>query len=418
MNLTKAVSIENLVKKYGSPLFIVSGEVLKNNIQEFKKIFSLKYSNVEVAYAYKANYLSEVLNIIHESGAWAEVASGFEYEIAKRAGLAGSSIVYNGPGKTKDNLIKAINEGALINADNNDEIKQLTEIAGERNKSIDIGIRINVDVGINQIVDRFGFNLENGDAFEAIKLCKDSGLLNPVCLHLHLTSYIVEPNSNDEYIPAQNIRLIWPKSADMYEIASRKICELAKEINSKLGVEIKYLDLGGGFPSIDNLNLYAEKTVKPLLSSFKDKFPTLILEPGRAIVKNAVSLLTTVLSTKTLQNGKRAVTADAGINVLPTSFWSMQDVRPVKSNGSDLKDTIIYGPLCLQTDILTNKPMPEFKPGDRLIIENIGAYNIPQSSSFIYPRPQIVMIENNSVRLIRREETIEDISQLEEFNPS
>ena len=83
MNLTKAVSIENLVKKYGSPLFIVSGEVLKNNIQEFKKIFSLKYSNVEVAYAYKANYLSEVLNIIHESGAWAEVASGFEYEIAK-----------------------------------------------------------------------------------------------------------------------------------------------------------------------------------------------------------------------------------------------------------------------------------------------------------------------------------------------
>jgi len=185
-----------------------------------------------------------------------------------------------------------------------------------------------------------------------------------------------------------------------------------------LGVEIKYLDLGGGFPSIDNLDLYAEKTVKPLLSSFKDKFPTLILEPGRAIVKNAVSLVTTVLSTKTLQNGQRAVTADAGINLLPTSFWSMQDVRPVKSNGSDLKDTIIYGPLCLQTDILTNKPMPEIKPGDRLIIENIGAYNIPQSSSFIYPRPQIVMIKNNSVRLIRRGETIEDISQLEEFNTS
>ena len=418
MNVTNTASIENLVNEYGSPLFVVSGEVLKHNIQEFKNIFSLKYPNVEVAYAYKANYLSEVLNIIHESGAWAEVASGFEYEIAKRLGLEGSSIVYNGPGKTKDNLLKAINEGALINADNIDEIKLLTEIAGERNKSIDIGIRINVDVGINQVVDRFGFNLEKGEAFEAIKLCKESGLLNPVCLHLHLTSYIVEPDTNEEYIPAQNIKLIWPKSADMYELASRKISELAKEINSKLGIEIKYLDVGGGFPSIDNLDLYAEKTVKPLLSAFKDKFPTLILEPGRAIVKNAVCLITTVLSTKTLQNGQRAVTVDAGINVLPTSFWSMQDVKALKGNGSDLKDTIIYGPLCLQTDIIANKPMPEFKPGDRMIIENTGAYNIPQSSSFIYPRPQIVMIEKNSAKLIRREETIEDISRLEEFNPS
>jgi len=415
-NMTTS-SIEKLAEEYGSPLFVVSGDILKNNVKRFKDIFEDNYPKVEVAYAYKANYLSEVLKIIHKEGAWAEVASDFEYDIARKAGVKGESIVYNGPGKRIDSLIKAINEDALINADNYDELRILTNIGKEQNEVIDIGIRINVDVGINQVVDRFGFNLENGEALEAVKYCKDSSVLNPVCLHIHLTSYIVEPNSKSEYIPSQNIKLIWPKSADMYEIASKKICELAKKINSKFGIEIKHLDLGGGFPSIDNLDLYAEKTVKPLLSTFKDKLPTLILEPGRAIVKNAVSLIVTVLSTKTLQNGQKAITVDAGINVLPTSFWSMQDVNPLKRNGNDLKDTIIYGPLCLQTDILANKPMPEFKPGDRLVIENIGAYNIPQSSSFIYPRPQIVMIDKNSVKLIRREETIEDITNLEVFNP-
>jgi len=413
----KNVSIDSLVEKYGSPLFVVSGDILKNNVRTFKKIFTNKYPYTEIAYAYKANYVSEILKVIHKEGAWAEVASGFEYEIAKKAGVKGSSIVYNGPGKKKESLLKAINEGAFINADNNDEIELLSKIAKELNKTVDIGIRINADVGINQVVDRFGFNLENGDAFEAVKLCTESGLLNPVGLHLHLTSYIVEPNTTNEYIPSQNIKLIWPKSADMYEIAATKISSLAQELKSKLDVDIKYIDLGGGFPSVDNLDIYAENSVKPLLSAFKDSLPTLILEPGRAIVKNAVSLITTVLSVKTLQNGQRAVTVDAGINILPTSFWSMQDVNPYKNAGSNLQDTIVYGPLCLQTDILANKPMPKLIPGDKLVVDNVGAYNIPQSSSFIYPRPGIVIIEDNQARLIRRKEEIEDISMLEELNP-
>jgi len=411
-------SICSLVEEYGSPLFVVSGDALKKNVRTFKKMFSEKYPKVEVAYAYKANYLSEVLKIVHKEGAWAEVASGFEYDIAKKLGVEGKYIVFNGPGKTRENLLRSINEGALINVDNNDEIKLLTEIADEQKKPIDIGIRINADVGINQVIDRFGFNLESGEAFDVVKLCRKSGLLNPVCLHLHLTSYIVETNSADEYIPAQNIKLIWPKSANMYEIAAKKISKFAKEIKSKLGVEIKYLDLGGGFPSVDNLGAYVEKIVQQLLSVFHENYPIIILEPGRAIVKNAVFLITTVLSVKKFKNSQRAVTADAGINILPTSYWSLQDVRPLKNADGNLIDTIIYGPLCLQTDILAKIQMPELKPGDRLVVENVGSYNIPQSSAFIYPRPQVVMIEDGSARLIRRKETYDDISNLEKLKPS
>ena len=147
---------------------------------------------------------------------------------------------------------------------------------------------------------------------------------------------------------------------------------------------------------------------------FKDNLPVLILEPGRAIVKNAVSLITTVRGVKEFHNGQRAVTTDAGINILPTSYWGLQNIRSVKSTGENIKDTIIYGPLCLQTDIIARVRMPEIKPGDRLIVENVGAYNIPQSGSFIYPRPGVVVVDNGSDKLIRRAETVEDVFKLEE----
>ena len=113
-------------------------------------------------------------------------------------GVPGSSIIFNGPGKTKEDLLTAVSQGALINADNEDEINLFGEIAGELGRSVDIGIRINADVGINQKIDRFGFNLETGEAFRMAELCEATGVLNVICLHLHLTSYIVEAGGGEE----------------------------------------------------------------------------------------------------------------------------------------------------------------------------------------------------------------------------
>lgn len=405
--------VDSLVERYGSPLFLVSAETLENNIRTFKRMFREKYPNTEVAYAYKANYLSQILDVIHKEGAWAEVASRFEYDIARRLRVSGSSIVFNGPGKTKEDLHTAVSQGALINVDNEDEIRLLGEIAGELKRSIDIGIRINADVGINQKIDRFGFNLETGEAFRAARLCEETEVLNVICLHLHLTSYIVEADGKEEYTPAQNIKLIWPKNADMYEIAAKKISRLAKRIEKELGAEIKYIDLGGGFPSTKDLGIYVSKVTEPLIHEFGEDGPVLLLEPGRAIVKDAVSLITTVLSSKELQNRQRAVTTDAGINSLPTSYWSPQDVRPLRSSGKKLRNSIIYGPLCLQTDIVAKTLINELERGDRLVVENVGAYNIPQGSPFIYPRPCVVMLQDTTARVIRRGETLNDILELE-----
>ena len=406
--------IDSLVERYGSPLFLVSAETLENNVRTFKRMFREKYPSTEVAYAYKANYLSGILKIIHKQGAWAEVASGFEYGMARKLKVPGSSIIFNGPGKTREDLLTAVSQGTLINVDSEDEIRLLGEIAGELRRSVDIGIRINADVGINQKVDRFGFNLETGEAFRAARLCEATGLLNVICLHLHLTSYIVEAGGEGGYAPAKDIKLIWPKNAGMYEIAARKISGLAKRMEKKLGVRIKYIDLGGGFPSTKDLSAYVNKVTEPLISEFGEDGPVLLLEPGRAIVKDAVSLIATVLASKRLQNGQRAVTTDAGTNSLPTSYWSSQEVRPLRPSGKKSRNTIIYGPLCLQTDIVAKTVMNELERGDRIVVENVGAYNIPQGSPFIYLRPCVVMLQDAASWVIRRAETIGDVLELEE----
>jgi len=403
------VKINALAEKYSSPLFVVSADSIKNNLQTFKAGFSDKYPKVVIAYSYKVNYLPGILDVIHKQGAWAEVASGFEYDIARKLNVPGNSIVFNGPYKKKEELEKAINEGALINVDHLDEIRQLEKIASALGKTINIGIRLNMEVGIDQLPDRFGFNFDSPEAAHVVKRCSEKGLLNITGLHVHLTSYIMEKES-EENIPAKGIKLIWPKDHEAYRKAAQKTVHFAKEIREKFGVNIEYLDMGGGFPTVDALSPYVDAIVGPIVQGFNmNDLPLLILEPGRAIVSDAAHLITTVVAAKYFPSGQRAVVIDAGINLLPTSFWKFQDIECLKRSDEVYEETIVYGPLCLQIDIVSNTELPPLSPGDRLLVKNVGAYNIPQSSTFIYPQPAVLLIDGKDISIIKRREEIKDL---------
>src|SRR3990172_814075 len=367
MNNIDGISTDKIVHEYGSPIFVVSAKTLKTNLRVFREEFSKKYPQVLVAYSYKANYLPGILDIIHKEGAWAEVASGFEYDLARLLSVPGNSIVFNGPYKKKEELKKASKEGALINVDHLDELKQLEEIASELERTLEIGIRININVGVHQLPDRFGFNLDSGEAIQIVRRYVENKLLRIIGLHIHLTSYIIEPDHEENAIPARRINLIWPKSPNLYRTAAEKVVRFANEIREKFAVDIRYIDMGGGFPSIDLLDSYVDAIVYSILNGCKSELPILILEPGRAIVNNAVHLIATA----------------------------------------------VYGPLCLQTDILAKTKLQELKAGDKLVITNVGAYNISQSSSFIFPRPCVLLIEHDSVKVLRRAETVDDIFKFE-----
>lgn len=409
MDKIDGVHVNDLAREFGSPLFVASASAIVRNCRAFGAAFSATYPNVEVAYSYKVNSVPALLGIIHGEGLWAEAASGFEYALARRMGVPGSSIVLNGPYKKKEELKEALREGAIINADHFDELDVLEEIAREEGGPVEIGIRVNMETGIDQLPDRFGFSIESGDAMRAVERACTGGLLRVAGLHVHLTSYIIEPHGEGG-MPAEYIKLIWPKDPRAYRKAASETARFAIEAQEKFGVRMKYIDMGGGFPNVGSIAPYVSAVSEPILGAYGgEEPPLLILEPGRAIVSDAVHLITTVAAVKELRGGVRAAVADAGINILPTSFWRFQDIECAEERGGELRDTIVYGPLCLQTDIIGKCTLPDLKAGDRLVVKNVGAYNIPQSSTFIFPRPPIVLVEEGKPRIIKRAETIDDV---------
>jgi diaminopimelate decarboxylase len=404
------VPIEDLVKEFGSPLFVFSERKLREKFRSIKRAFETRYPNVEFTWSYKTNYLKAICAILHQEGETAEVVSEFEYEKARRLGIPGDQIVFNGPYKPKDALLRAIEEGARINTDTFEEIFDIEEIAKELGRKVKIGIRINMDTGIQPRWDRFGFNLESGQAEDAVKRIAASEWLELNGLHCHIGTFILEPRA--------------------YENEVRKMVNFAYHIEDNYDYKIEYLDIGGGLPSknrlkgiylppevaIPDIDEYAERITTALLESLRPgDFPKLIIESGRAIVDEAGYLITTVHASKRLPNGVKGYIIDAGVNILFTAFWYNFKVEVDRPLHGTPEPSILYGPLCMNIDVINDiEYLPPMPRGTRLILSPVGAYNVTQWMQFIRYRPNVVLIDmEGKVHLIREAENIEDIERRE-----
>ncbi|MCK4927964.1 MAG: alanine racemase, partial [Candidatus Aenigmarchaeota archaeon] len=188
------LDVKELTKKYGSPLFIVDEQKIVDRYSQIKNKFSSLYPKTEIAYAYKANYLLEICNLINRQGGLAEVISGFEYQIAKSLGIEGKKIIVNGPYKPEEELVQMIADGCIINVDNLKELEKINDIAKKQEKTVDVGIRINAKIGKLPWY-RFGFNVENEEAFNATKAIKYKfANINLKGIHIHIGTNITQPD--------------------------------------------------------------------------------------------------------------------------------------------------------------------------------------------------------------------------------
>ncbi|NPA87330.1 MAG: diaminopimelate decarboxylase, partial [Epsilonproteobacteria bacterium] len=150
------VDVHELTEKFGSPLFVFSQRVIEEKYKEFKEEFTSRYPEVEFWWSYKTNYLDAICKVYHKLGSKAEVVSEFEYQKARRLGIEGKDIIFNGPYKPKDALKVAVKEGAKIHIDHWYEINDLEEIADELGMEIPVAIRCNMDTGVYPAWSRFG----------------------------------------------------------------------------------------------------------------------------------------------------------------------------------------------------------------------------------------------------------------------
>ncbi|HET7733948.1 MAG TPA: hypothetical protein VFK73_08935 [Paludibacter sp.] len=409
----ESVPVKSLLNDYGSPLFVISEKQIRRSFQNASRIFKTRYPKVQFAWSYKTNYINAVCRIFHQEGSWAEVVSGFEYEKAIGNGVPGNKIIFNGPIKTDEELIKAAQNGSLIHIDHYDELYTLIRLSDENKLKPRVAIRVNMDTGIYPKWDRFGFNYENGQAWNAITRIINSENLELVGLHCHIGTFMLSPET--------------------YKIAATRLCELAWSIKEKYNKVIQYLDLGGGFPSTNTLKgayLPGSDTV-PSIDQFADAItdvilgygfkqedlPLLILETGRALIDDAGFLLGTVLATKRLSDGRRATILDFGINSLFTSFWYEHKISPAQAFGDYTEEMVLFGPLCMNIDVIRESvTLPPLEKGNQVVVHKVGAYNMTQWMQFITLRPNVVLIDNeNNTHIIRKAETLEYLESLEEL---
>lgn len=403
-------TVESLVARYGSPLFVFSEKSLRRQYKQIFNAFSTRYPNVTMGWSYKTNYLSAVCAILHQEGAIAEVVSAMEYEKARKLGVKGENIIFNGPHKSVAVLEKAAAEKAMIHIDHWDEITDLETVAGRLNKKVSVGLRVNMDTGIHPRWSRFGINLDSGQAIDTVKRIQSGGKLSINGLHSHIGTFILEP--------------------DAYAVAVEKMVKLAYDIEDHFGFKIEYIDIGGGLPSksrlkgiyfppdlsIPPIDEYAERITDALYRCLRPgDFPRLIIESGRAVVDESGFLITTIFAAKRLPDGRKAYIADAGVNLLFTAFWYKFNIEIDREVQGLNEPSVVYGPLCMNIDIIDESALlPPLSRGTRLVISPVGAYNVTQWLQFIEYRPNVVLIgENGEAEIIRAAEDFSDIDRRE-----
>jgi diaminopimelate decarboxylase len=221
--------VSTLLREYGSPLFVVSRTRLAEEFHAFRDAFRARYPNTEVAYSYKTNYLTAIRAALHEEGAWAEVVSGLEYEMACRLGVPPERIVFNGPDKRDDDLRRAVKDGAFINVDSFDELAALEEAAASVGRVPAIGLRLGVRA-TPVPWEKFGFSVEAGLAEEACRRAAASRRVRLAGLHVHLGTDLTD--------------------ARAYRTTIETLLPLMQRYEKQHEVRWEQLDLGGGFRTV------------------------------------------------------------------------------------------------------------------------------------------------------------------------
>ena len=410
-----SIDYQALQREYGSPLYVISEDRLRQDFRAFRQAFTRPGIDTRIAYSVKTNYLPAVCSILFEEGGWAEIVSGMEYELVRALGVPGEEVIFNGPHKTHAELTRALSEGAIVNIDNFDELAAVEQIADSIDVQARIGIRVSFRYGMRPWT-KFGFSDDNNDCQTALERIARHPKLQLELLHNHSGTFLLVH--------------------DVYANAADRLIDVARRARN-LGLAPTMIDMGGGFPSIntlkpafdfpggssrgaDYLMKYAD-VICGRLQKARDLFggkPQLILEPGRAIVDASTQLACTVVAMKDIAGQGRAVIVDAGTNLVPTACYYDHNIdadAPASGQPGDLEKPVgIYGPLCMQSDMLRERVLlPTLGVGDSLLVSNVGAYCHTQSSQFIQPRPATILLGPDGPELIRTRETWKDVFALD-----
>jgi diaminopimelate decarboxylase len=391
------VRIQDLAEKFNTPLYCYSYRQLKENITNFKKSFR-SFSPL-ICFAVKSNANVNLIKEIRKLGLGADVVSVGELMMALKAGIDPKKIVFSGVGKTSAEISYAIDKDILlINTESRSEIIEIEKIARSKEKTVNIGIRLNPNTDaktLSQIStgkkeNKFGISAKV--FLELVHYSKSSKNIQLKCLSVHIGSQILD------YKP--------------YE----KMLKVVDKIIKKSNYKFDFIDLGGGMGisyKNNNEKLNYRKyniAVKKFLKNHKSK---IIFEPGRSIVGNIGSLISKVTYIKE-GDKKDFIILDAAMNDLmrPALYGANhRTLAAIKSNQISKKIYEFVGPICESTDKFTTlKKFQKLNEKDIVVICDVGAYGMSLSSNYnVRPKPPEILINGSKINIIKKRQKLTDL---------
>jgi diaminopimelate decarboxylase len=395
------VPLDQVAREVGTPVYVYSENAMRRQIQLFAEAFQ-QVPHL-ISYAVKANSNLSVIRRLGEWGAGFEVVSGGELFRVLRAGSSGSKVVFDGPGKTVDEIRYALESDILFfNVESAAEADLIAEIARQMRKRARVSLRTNPNVNpgthpyISTGMTEHKFGIALPEAHDLYLRLRERPEIEIVGVTCHIGSQITQLGPYQEAIES------------LREFVTR----LRRE-----GISLRYLDFGGGLgiaydgEEAPSISRYAELVIR----ATKELGLTLILEPGRVIVGNAGTLVTRVTFIKD-QGSKRFIIVDAGMNDLmrPALYGSHHQIWSV-SQKTSTQIADVVGPICESSDFIAkNRELPVFQPGDLAAVMSTGAYGFSLSSNYnSRPRVAEVLVSGNKYEVIRRRETYEDLVRAE-----
>lgn len=388
--------IKNLRNIYGDAFYLLDSEKFRNNFLELKKTFASIYPKFNIAYSYKTNYTPKFCKIVNELGGYAEVVSEMEVELAIRCGVNPIHIIWNGPIKNHEKLKEYLFMGVTVNIDSIEEAEYIRKIAKLTDKTLNVGIRCNYDVG-DGVLSRFGLDVDSDDFKKVLDIVMNSLNLHFINFQCHFAKRQVE------YWPARAKGMI--------------------ELIDRVGVIPERIDIGGGLfgkmddslkvqfnTEIPEYKAYAEAAATLFFDYFKDKDekPELLIEPGSAIVGDCMKFVGTVKTIKNVRGKYLASILGSQKNI------SMNGINPPMevihmSEGKTYRDLDMVGFTCIEGDVLYKNYTGKLATNDAIVISNCGSYSLVMKPPFILPNFPVLDICGSKIEVIKRAETFDDI---------
>ncbi len=407
------VKATDLVKEYGSPLYVMSEGHIRKQFNTLKTKMIDKYENALPLFASKSFSCIAIYKIAKEYGVGIDCVSAGEISIALKAGFDPEKIYFHGNNKLPSEIEYALKNGVIhFVIDNFYEIELIEEIATKLNVQVKGLVRITpgvyagghdyIRVGAKDT--KFGFSSHDNTYLKAIKKVIDASHIDFDGIHCHVGSQI--------------------EDIQAYILAMNKFVDISYEIYDIFGIVINQLNAGGGF------GIQYTKSDKPLefdyvVSTIMDiiekgfakrnlKRPKVLVEPGRYCVGNAGITLYTVGSYKNIPDIRDYISVDGGMtdNIRSSLYQAKYDAIIANKAGQEPDRLVtVAGKNCESGDILIKDIMlQDPQPGDILATFSTGAYHYSMSSNYNQiPKPAVVFTYQGKSRLVIRRQTFDDL---------